>query len=237
MRTRTHQVKVSGLVVEVVRKRIKNLYLRVEPPHGRVRIAAPLAATDEAIRQAVNGRLGWIQRHQARIAAQPRPARNQFVSGEIHAFLGLPFQLHVIERDSPRVILMRDGLSLKMHVRPDSTREQRQTLLRRWYREQLEAMIPVLVDRWQPVLGVRVSEWRIKRMRTKWGTCNISARRIWLNMELAKRPAGCLEYVVVHEMVHLLERYHNSRFKALMDTFLPLWRLRKQELNSIPISG
>jgi len=158
------------------------------------------------------------------------------LTGECHNFLGQPFPLRVIEHSGAGQLILRDDTCLEIRVRPKSTTAQRQAIMQRWYRRQLETLIPPLLARWQPVLGVRVAECRIKRMRTKWGTCNIPARRIWLNLELAKRPAACLEYVVVHELVHLLERYHNRRFQSLMDKFLPQWRLRKYELNSLPIT-
>ena len=235
MSTEPHRLTVGGLTVEVVRKNIKNLHLGVYPPNGRVRVAAPLVVSDEAVRLAVIGKLGWIQRQQAKFEAQPRQSQREMVSGESHYFLGQRYRLRVLAYTGPPRIRCSGADFLDLFVRPETTVAQRRRVLEDWYREQLRGQIPALLAQWQPVLGVAAAEWGIKKMKTRWGSCNIRARRVWFNLELAKKPARCLEYVVVHELVHLLERNHNARFQALMDQHLPTWRTCREELNRAPL--
>lgn len=232
MTTSQRHLSVSGITVEVVRKDIKNLHLGVYPPNGRVRVAAPLVVSDEAVRLAVIDKLAWIRRQRARFAAQPRQSEREMVNGESHYFLGRRYRLRVHEQEAPARVALRGVGSLDLFVRPGSPAEARETVLLNWYREQLKALIPPLLDKWQTALGVRVSAWGVKKMKTKWGSCTPSAGRIWLNLELAKKPAPCLEYIVVHELVHLLERHHSERFTALMDRHLPDWRSRRDRLNA-----
>ena len=232
MTTETRHFTVSGIKVEVVRKDIKNLHLGVYPPHGRVRVAAPLVVSDEAVRLAVIDKLGWIKRQQARFAEQPRQTQREMVNGESHYFLGQRYRLRVHERDVPARVAVRGVASLDLFVRPGASAEQRETVLLDWYREQLKALIPPLLEKWQPILGVQARDWRIRKMKTKWGSCNPTAKRLWFNLELAKKPVMCLEYLVVHELVHLLERNHTERFTALMNGFLPNWSVCRATLNS-----
>ena len=230
-----HQITVGGVDVAVLRKAIRHLRLGVYPPCGSVRVAAPLAVSDEAIRLAVVSRLEWIRRQQARFEGQPQQTRQEMVSGETHFFLGQGYRLNVIERKGPaRVSLSGGAASLELLVRPAAGADYRVRVLQRWYRQELKELIPPLLARWQPVIGVQAAEWGVKQMRTRWGSCNIRARRIWLSLELARKPVECLEYVLVHELVHLLERRHNKRFVAFMDQFLPTWRLARAELNRKP---
>lgn len=235
MNTETHQITVSGLTVEVVCKAIKNLHLGVYPPHGRVRVAAPLAVSDEAVRLAVIGKLAWIKRQQAKFEAQARQSRREMVTGESHFFLGQRYRLHIIEHPGPGKVVLRNKSFMDLYVRPETNAEQREQVLQRWYRKQLKALIPSLLEKWQVVLDVRVADWGIKKMKTKWGACTIKVRRIWINLELAKKPLQCLEYIIVHELIHLLERHHNDRFQKLMDQFMPQWRLHREELNRAPL--
>ena len=235
MSTESHQITIGDLTVEVVRKDIKNLHLGVYPPNGRVRVAAPLVISDEAVRLAVIGKLGWIKRQQARFEAQPRQSQREMVNGESHYFLGQRYRLRVLAYTGPPRIRCNGADFLDLFVRSETTAAQRRRVLEDWYRDQLRGQIPALLAQWQPVLGVAAAEWGIKKMKTRWGSCNISARRVWFNLELAKKPVRCLEYVVVHELVHLLERNHNDRFKALMDQHLPTWRACRDELNRAPL--
>jgi len=227
-----HWITINGLKVEVVRKAIKNLHLGVYPPHGRVRVAAPLAVSDDAVRLAVIGKLGWIKRQRAKFEAQPRQSQREMVAGESHYFLGRRYRLRLLEHHGAAKVELRNTSMIDLHIRPGASTEQREAVLLRWHREQLKILIPQLLDKWQPVIGVQVTSWGIKKMKTKWGSCNINARRIWLNLELAKRSSQCLEYIVVHELVHLLERHHNDHFSTLMDTYLPTWRRCREELNA-----
>ncbi|MEI7869880.1 MAG: SprT family zinc-dependent metalloprotease [Candidatus Methylumidiphilus sp.] len=231
MNTENHHITVSGIDVEVVRKDIKNLHLGVYPPHGRVRVAAPLVVSDEAVRLAVIDKLAWIKRQQTKFAEQPRQSQREMVNGESHYFQGRCYRLRVHEQDGPPRVALHGIAYLDLFMRPGSTAGQREAVLLRWYRGQLKLLIPPLLEKWQPALDVQVAGWGIKKMKTKWGTCNVEARRIWLNLELAKKPVQCLEYILIHELVHLLERHHNDRFTALMDKFMPQWRLYRDELN------
>jgi predicted metal-dependent hydrolase len=236
MSIKPRQMTVSGVQVQVFRKDIKNLHLGVYPPHGRVRVAAPLRVSDEAVRRAVIGKLGWIKRQRARFEAQPRQSAREMVSGESHYFLGRRFRLRVIEHDGPAGVTLRSKSTLELFVRPGTDAQHRNRILHQWYRQQLKALISPLIEKWQTALGVAVAEWGVKKMKTRWGTCNIEARRIWLNLELAKKPVPCLEYIVAHELVHLIERNHNDRFISILEKHLPHWRLHRQELNSAPLA-
>ena len=235
MNTERHEIRVSGLSVEIVRKAIKNLHLGVYPPNGRVRVAAPIAVSDDAVRLAVIGKLGWIKRQQAKFAVQPRQTKREMVSGESHYFLGRRYRLRVIEHDGPGRVVLRNRVTLELHVPRKSGAQGRERVLQRWYRERLRELVPSLLLKWEAILGVQAASWGIKRMKTKWGGCTVGARRIWLNLELAKKPVQCLEYLIVHELTHLIERHHNDRFVSLMDRHLPHWRLHRQELNSAPL--
>lgn len=231
MTTDTHQIKVSGLTVDVVRKDIKNLHLAVYPPAGRVRVAAPLRVNDEAVRLAVISRLAWIKRQRTKFTSQARQSEREYVSGESHYFQGNRYRLNVIYQAGVPRVAIRNKSTLDLTVREGSERAQRETVLLEWYRQHLKELVPELIAKWEPVIGVKVADWRVKQMKTKWGTCNIEAGRIWLNLELAKKSAQCLEYIIVHEMVHLLERHHNDHFAELMNRFMPQWRLHREELN------
>jgi predicted metal-dependent hydrolase len=230
-----HQITVNGLVVDVVRKKIKNLHLAVYPPRGRVRIAVPLKVDDEAVRLAVISKLGWIKRQQADFERQERQSAREVVSGESHYFQGNRYRLNVITHDGPQHVHLRNKTTMDLFVRTGSDASQRERVLLAWYRKQIKDTLPAIIAKWEPLMGVSVADWGVKQMKTKWGTCNPLAGRIWLNLELAKKPAQCLEYVVVHEMVHLLERHHNERFSTLMDQFLPHWRIIRAELNRAPL--
>ena len=228
-------ITVSGIRVEVVRKDIKNLHLGVYPPNGKVRVAAPLVISDEAVRLAVIDKLAWIKRQKARFAEQPRQSQREMVNGESHYFLGRRYRLRVHVHAAPVRVAIRGVASLDLFVRPGMNPDQREGVLLRWYREQLKALVPGLVEKWQTILGVQVAHWGIKRMKTKWGSCNPASRRVWFNLELAKKPVPCLEYIVVHELLHLLERHHNERFSALMDSHMPQWRQSRSVLSELPL--
>jgi predicted metal-dependent hydrolase len=231
-----HQIHVNGLAVEIVRKNIKNAHLAVYPPNGRIRVAVPSLVDDEAVRLLVITRLGWIKRQQAKFLSQPRQTEREYVSGESHYFLGNRYLLNVIYADGTPKVAIRNKTTLDLTVRPNSDCETRERVLLAWYRRELKAIVPDIVAKWEAIIGVQITEWGIKQMKTKWGTCNISARRIWLNLELVKKPVHCVEYVIVHELVHLLERHHNDRFTGFMDKFLPNWRFLRDELNAQPLA-
>ena len=231
MSTDRARIEIRGIEVEIVRKDIKHLHLGVYPPEGRVRVAAPLRLDDEAVRLAVISRLAWIRRRRAEFQGQDRQSRREFVSGESHYFEGRRYRLDVVDSTGRTGIRLRDKAWIEMRVRPDTGRDAREAILYRWYRAQLREHIPEIVAKWEPRIGVTVAEWRIRRMKTRWGTCNLEAGRIWLNSELAKKSVSCLEYVVVHEMIHLIERGHTARFRGILDRVMPGWRMRLEELN------
>jgi hypothetical protein len=230
-----HQITVNDLVVDVVRKDIKNLHLAVYPPTGRVRVAAPLRVSMDAVRLAVITRLAWIKRQQAKYAGQERQSAREYVTGESHYFQGQRYRLNVVYQDGPGHVVIRSKRTIDLFVRAGSDTAQRERVFLAWYRQQLKALIPPLIAKWESIIDVKVAEWGVKQIKIKWGTCTIKASRIWLNLELAKKPVQCLEYIIVHEMVHLLERHHNDRFTGLMDKFLPQWRLLRAELNHGPL--
>lgn len=235
MSTEHKRIRVSGLRVEVVRKDIKNLHLGVYPPDGRVRVAAPLAVTAEAVRLAVVDKLVWIRRQQARFAAQPRQSPREMVNGESHYFLGRRYLLRVHVQAGAGRVELRGVRMLDLYARAGSSPEQCKAILLRWYRAQLRAALRPLLEKWQGKLDVTLADWRIQRMRTRWGGCNPDSARVWFNLELVKAAPACLDYIVLHELAHLLERHHNDRFIALLDRHMPRWRQHRDLLNSTPL--
>jgi len=230
-----HQIVVNGLVVDIVRKKIKNLHLAVYPPTGRIRVAAPLVVDDEAVRLAVISRLSWIKRQRTKFSEQERESKREYISGESHYFQGARYRLNVIEHDGAGLVIVRNKKIIDLFARSQSTTTQRERVILAWYRAHLRAVIPPLIAKWEEKVGVQVADCGIKQMKTKWGSSNIEARRIWLNLELAKKSERCLEYIVAHEIVHLLERKHNEKFSGYMNKFMPQWRSYRDELNRAPL--
>lgn len=233
--TERKNIEIRGLQVEIVRKDIKNLHLGVYPPNGRVRVAAPTRLNDEAVRLAVISRLAWVRRQQAKFQKQERQSQREMVTGETHYIQGRRYRLDVRDDHTGPKVWPRTMHRLELRVADEKDRELREQALNRWYRDLLREQIAELVTKWEQRIGVRVNEWKIRKMRTRWGTCNREAGRIWINLELAKKPPSCLEFIVVHEMVHLHERHHNERFRALMDAALPHWRWQREQLNRAPL--
>ena len=234
MTTESHFIRVGDFDVEVVRKRIKNIHLATYPPDGRVRIAVPEHIDDGAVRMAVVEKAGWIRRQQAAFTKQERYSPREYVDGESHWVWGQRYRLRVVETHGRHTAKVR-GRRLELHVRAGATRDQREAALTRWYREELSQALPPLLEKWETVVGASASDWGIKRMRTKWGSCNPTARRLWFNLDLATKPPQCLEYVVVHELVHLIDSSHGEGFMALMDRALPTWRGTRDLLNAAPL--
>lgn len=232
----TYRIEVRGMSVAVVRKDIKNLHLGVYPPNGRVRVATPLRLDDEAVRLAVVSRLGWIRRKQAEFEQQHRQSQREFVTGESHYFEGRRYRLDVIERDKPPTVRLLNNTRMALGVRPGTHRAKRETIMNDWYRRQLRTRLPKLLEKWESKIGEPVADVGIRKMKTYWGTCNKDARRIWLNLELVKKPVSCLEFILVHEMVHLIERHHSDRFRDLMDEYMPQWRIHRDTLNRAPLA-
>lgn len=235
MSTASAYLAVAGIGVDVVYKDIKNLHIGVYPPVGRVRVAAPLRLDDEQVRLALVQRLPWIKRERTRLQDAERQSRREMVTGESHHLWGSRFRLRIVER-AGRAHIEQDRDRLLLYVPEDTSAERRRQLLDRWYRERLREAIPGLIAKWESRMDVKVSRWTIRRMKTKWGSCNRETGHIWFNLELAKKHPDSLEYIVVHEMTHLLERGHGERFTTLMDGFMPDWRSRRDQLNDAPLA-
>lgn len=228
------QFKLGEITVDVIQKEIKNIHLSVYPPTGHVRISAPLRMEIDTIRVYVISKLGWIKKQQAKIKKQDREAPREFLNKESHYFRGKRYLLKIIEHDeSPKVEVRHSQLIL--YIRPQTIQEKMKFILNEWYRSQLKTSIPSMIEKWEKKINVNVEEFAIRKMKTMWGTCNPESMRITMNLELAKKPPECLEYIVVHEMVHLLERKHNDKFKSYMDKFMPKWRFYRDELNRLPV--
>lgn len=237
MSTSSPVIHVAGFDVDVVRKNIKNLHLGVYPPFGRVRVAAPPALDDDAVRLAVVSRLPWIRKQRKQLQNQARQTRRELVDGESHYAWGRKYRLRIIEDGARRRVTFRGDAWLELHVPKGADRDTRERRLAAWYRDELKTAIPGLITAWASVLEVHEPAWVVRRMKTKWGTCKPNQGKIWLNLELAKKSPECLEYVVVHEMVHLLERNHTERFYDLMNGFMPHWRRHREELNRAPLAN
>ncbi len=229
------QVQIGSLSLQLNRKPIKNLHISVLPPDGRIRVSVPEQMTDTAVRMAVISRIPWIKKQQRDFAAQPRQSDREMVSGECHYYWGKRLRLNVIQRAGRHEIKVFGG-KIHLFVSPGTSVENRSLVLTAFYRAQLKARVEKLIGEWQQRMDVEVADWRVKQMKTKWGSCNSAAKRIWLNLELAKKPPECLDYILVHELVHLLERKHNQRFRAHMDKFMPNWRERRALLNKLPLA-
>ncbi|MVN77443.1 DUF45 domain-containing protein [Hymenobacter sp. HMF4947] len=225
------QLLIDGLAVEVTRKRVRYLRLSVHMPDGQVRLSVPWGTPEAAIRTMVAARLAWIHKQQAIFRARVPALVLAYAAGETHYYQGRPYELRLpAHAGRPRVVLAEAGF-LDLYAPAEATPAQRAQVLAAWYRAQLKAQVPALLAKWEPVVGAQANAWGIKQMRTRWGTCSIRAKRIWLNLELIKRPLPCLEYVVVHELVHLHERLHNARFWGLVGQAMPDWQARQRELN------
>lgn len=229
-------IEVDGLRVEVVKKDIKHLYIGVYPPEGRVRVAAPTRMSDEPIRMAVLSRLPWIRRQRRQYAEQERQGRREYVSRESHYYLGERYLLDVVHQAGPSRVRIRSSRIIELAVPPGSDRDFRERRMLEWYRKELRNVAAPIIAKRAGQLGVSEPEWGIKRMRTRWGTCSAEEGRIWLNSELIKKPTECIEYVIVHELAHFIEKNHTDRFAALMDMAIPKWRACRALLNSAPLA-
>ena len=235
MSTSSAYLTVSGIDVDVVYKSIKNLHIGVYPHMGRVRVAAPEVLDDEQVRLAVVNRLPWIKRQREQLQAAERQTRREMVTGESHYVWGSRLRLKMIERPG-RAHIEIDGDRLLLYAPEGTSADNRRALIDRWYRDQLREAIPALISKWERSMRVNVPKWSIRRMKTKWGSCNRETGHIWFNVELAKKHPDCLEYLIVHEMTHLWERGHGERFTKLMDKNLPDWRARRDVLNESPLA-
>lgn len=216
-------IEIDGIPIEVIRKQIKSMNLRIYPPDGLVKVSAPIKFSEQLIRKHLQERSAWIQTQRERIRERTPPIEQGLQTGSTIAFMGKSYLLVIIEHNGPSQIKINDEL-MHCYTQPNASEVQNQTVLDRWYRQEMESRLPELLHHWEKVIGVQVKQWGIKKMKTRWGSCNTRAHRIWLNLSLIKKPLVCLEYVLVHELVHLLEASHNQRFYALMTQFMPNWR-------------
>ncbi len=222
---------IHGIELELVRKNVKHMHLWVYPPNGSVRLVVPETISNEQIRLFIISRKKWIQEEQSSYKNQERQTAREYVSGESVYIWGRQYRLKVQYSPACNDVKLQ-GDHLILQVRKESTPDQRERVLNEWYRAELKKRIPSLIQKWEPIIGVHVQDWGVKNMKTRWGTCNPDAGRIWLNLQLAKKPLEGLEYIIVHEMVHLLERKHNDTFREYMDRLLPFWKERKEALNA-----
>lgn len=228
------RIDLGDLQIEVVRKDIKNLHLSVLPPEGKVRIAAPRHMNLDAIRIFAISKLAWIRAQQRRMQGQEREAPRQYLDRESHYVWGRRYLLQRIEKDTAPAVEIKRG-KLVLQVRPGTDEARCREILEAWYRGQIRDVVNGMIEKWAPVMNVKVSRIFVQRMRTRWGGCNPTTGVIRLNTDLAKKPVECLEYIMVHEMVHLIEPTHNSRFTSLMDLFLPTWQQLRKRLNQLPV--
>lgn len=232
MATKLH---LGDIEIDVIQKDIKNVHLSVHPPHGRVRVAAPSRMKLDNVRLYAISKLDWIKSQQRQLREQKRETEREYLERESHYVWGKRYLLKIVEHDAPPLIEIKKGF-LVMRLRPATRHEKREQLLDGWYREQVKAKTELLVKQWQPILNVGVNGVFVRRMKTRWGSCNTIARTVRVNSELGKKECDCLEYIVIHEMIHLLERSHNDRFRRLMDQYYPDWRRVREQLNCAPLS-
>ena len=227
-------IKVGNFNIDVMHKDIKNVHLSVYPPTGRVTISAPHHMNTELLKVYAISRIGWIKQQQKKLLSQAREPLKEFVNRETHYYKGKRFLLKVESNQSINAVELKHN-KLIVKTKLQSSENIIAKLIDKFYRQELHNIIPDLIDKWNNILNVNVTAYGIKKMRTKWGTCNPIAKRIWVNIELAKKPIHCLEYIIVHELVHLLERKHNDKFVAQLNRHLPNWKQIKQELNELPV--
>ena len=220
------KIVIENIPVQVEKKHIKNMYIHIKSRDGAVKITAPVSAADEEIRKFAVLKISWVKRRLKKIAEKPRPAEQNYESGETLWLLGKQYLLNVQHGSVNKVFVKESEIILQ--IRNNTAKPRRAKIIEEWYRSVLKKIVPIMLEKWEKTIGVKTAEWRIQNMRTKWGTCNIAARRIVLNLELAKKAPAYLEYVLIHELLHLLEKSHNAKFKSRMDKFCPGWRqLRK----------
>jgi predicted metal-dependent hydrolase len=228
-------LELGEIAVEVVKKDIKNIHLSVYPPAGRVRISAPRRMTATSIRLFAISKLGWIRRQQKKLRSQERETAREYIDRESHYLWGKRYLLRVVEKDAaPSVTLQHSRMLL--HVRPATSEAKKEAILAEWYREQLKAAVQALIGKWEARLGVKARRFFVQKMKTKWGSCNTFSKSVRLNTELAKKAPECLEYILVHELLHLIVRRHDDRFTSLLDRHMPGWKHMRDKLNAAPLA-
>ena len=232
----TKVTTISDLDIYTVRKDIQNIHLSVYSPNGRIRVAAPLSTTDEKIRLVVLSKIAWIKKQQAKFLEQDCEPKREYVSGESHFLMGKRYLLNVTQKNAKPMIMIKRTSQIEMCIRPNSDIEKREKLMNNFYRLELKKQVIPLLEKWKRTTGIEIKELKIRKMKTRWGSCNPKQKRVWLNLELAKKPLHCIEYVLVHELAHIVEKKHDAKFKSLMTSFMPNWKQYKHELNYAKLS-
>lgn len=228
------QIEISGITIDIQKKNIKNMHLAVLPPDGKVRVSAPMHLSDESIAMFVRTKLGWIKKQQEKFALQPRQSEREFISGETLYVFGKQYFLRVMYSYKGNSLVL-NGNEAVLTVRKESTARQREAFVNEWYRDLLKEKISIYLPKWEQITGLYCDFWQTKYMTTRWGTCNTNTRKIWFNLQLAKKPIECLEYVILHELAHLKVKNHGKDFIAILDMYMPYWRETKKLLNDFKL--
>lgn len=225
-------IHIDNILVEVEWKNIKNIHLTVYPPDARVHISAPKEMSADSLRLFAIDKLDWIKSKVKLISDRERQTVREFVSGENHYFKGVRYRLNVIIQNSQPKVEINGTQFINLYVRENSSLEKKKEVMNQWYRDELKKLLPQLISKWEDKLNVKADSWDVMQMKTKWGSCNIKTKKLLFNLELIKKPVHCIEYVVVHELAHLIERLHNDKFTSILDNNLSNWRILKNELNN-----
>lgn len=228
-------IKVSNISAEVEWKEIKNVHLTIYPPDARIHVSAPIRMTEEAVRLFLITKISWINQRVSQILEQNRQTPREYVSGENHYFKGQRYRLKVLCHHAPAKVEIQGNEYIKLYVREGTTKERRAEVLREWYRLEFKSILSPLIAKWEYILGVKVNKWEVKQMKTLWGSCNHNMRNIIFNLELIKKPIQCIEYIVVHELLHIKVRLHNEEYTALLTRYFPNWKQLKEELNEFVV--
>ncbi len=229
------QIQVAEIVADVEWKKIKNIHLTLYPPNADVHISAPQEMTEEAVRLFLLTKLPWIRRHMPQMQQHERQSAREYVSGENHYYKGQRYLLKVIYHNAPPKVEIQGNEYILLYVRTGASVEKRAEVLREWYRAELKQLLTTLIAKWEQTIGVEVKAWEVKQMKTLWGSCNHRTRHILFNLELIKKPTHCIEYVVVHELLHIINRLHDERFTQLLNRYYPNWQYVKNELNEFVV--
>ena len=227
--------KVSNISAEVEWKEIKNVHLTIYPPDARIHVSAPIRMTEEAVRLFLITKISWINQRVSQVLDQNRQTPREYVSGENHYFKGQRYRLKVLYHHAPAKVEIQGNEFIKLYVREGTTKERRAEVLREWYRSEFKSILPPLIAKWECILGVKVNKWEVKQMRTLWGSCNHNMRNVIFNLELIKKPVQCIEYIVVHELLHIKVRLHNEEYTTLLTQYFPNWKQLKEELNEFVV--
>ena len=231
----TDTIQLGEILIRVTKKEVKNVHLSVHPPEGRVTLTVPTTTRLDVARAYAISRLGWIRQQQEQLRSQAREAPRKFIERESHSIWGRRYLMTIRHADAKPTVTL-DHKRITLTVRPGADATNRAKVLHEWHKSLLHQVVPTIIRMWQPKLKVHVASYFLQRMKTKWGSCNPRAPRLWFNLGLVKVPADCIEYVVVHEMLHLVDRTHGARFVELLDARLPDWRERRARLNALPLA-